>query len=71
MLFRVLVALVVVIALVALVRGLREPRARRAATLEDKAVRCEHCQVYLPRKEAIVRGGHTYCSREHADEAAS
>ena len=71
MLVRILIAVVVVIALVALVRGLREPRARSSEALEDKAVRCERCQVYLPRREAIVRGGRIYCSPEHADEAAS
>ena len=71
MFVRALVALVVVVALVALVRGLREPRSRAAPTLEDKAVRCERCQVYLPRREAIVRNGRVFCSPEHADEGAA
>ena len=67
MVVRLLIGLVVVVALVALVRGMREPRARARETLEDKAVRCEYCQVYVPRREAVMRGGRVYCSGEHAE----
>ena len=32
----------------------------------DSMVRCAHCQVYLPRSEAFMSRGQTWCSAEHA-----
>ena len=29
-------------------------------------VRCEHCRIYLPRSEAFMSQGKTWCSAEHA-----
>jgi len=29
-------------------------------------VRCAHCGIHLPRSEALLQGGHTWCSAEHA-----
>lgn len=43
-------------------------RAGRA-TAPDEAqsmVRCEHCQIYLPRSEAFMSQGKTWCSADHA-----
>lgn len=38
--------------------------AARPDTVEDM-VRCAHCQVNLPRSEAILSRGEFYCSAEH------
>ena len=32
----------------------------------EAMVRCEHCGIHLPRSEAVLIGGHTWCSQEHA-----
>ncbi len=32
----------------------------------EPMVRCAHCQIYLPRSEAILSNGKTWCSSEHA-----
>lgn len=32
----------------------------------ESMVRCEHCGIHLPRSEAVLTGGHTWCSQEHA-----
>lgn len=32
----------------------------------EAMVRCSHCGVHLPRSEATMIGGHTWCSSEHA-----
>lgn len=29
-------------------------------------VRCAHCGIHLPREEALLLGGQTWCSHEHA-----
>jgi len=29
-------------------------------------VRCAHCGIHLPRSEALLQGGQTWCSAEHA-----
>lgn len=32
----------------------------------DAMVRCVHCHIYLPRAEAYMSHGQTYCCAEHA-----
>ena len=32
----------------------------------ESMVRCEHCGIHLPRSEAVMIGGHTWCTQEHA-----
>lgn len=32
----------------------------------DAMVRCAHCHIYLPRAEAYMSHGQTYCCAEHA-----
>jgi uncharacterized protein len=29
-------------------------------------VRCAHCGIHLPRSEAVLLNGHTWCSTEHS-----
>lgn len=33
----------------------------------ESMVRCEHCHIYLPRSEAYMSRGKTWCSPEHAN----
>lgn len=42
----------------------RDP-ATRAEGVEPM-VRCAHCQIYLPRSEAFMSQGRTWCSADHA-----
>lgn len=47
----------------------RTPQQSRTQTKRGKAepmVRCEHCGVHLPRSQALMSDGHTWCSLEHA-----
>ncbi|HEX7387343.1 MAG TPA: PP0621 family protein [Castellaniella sp.] len=39
------------------------PGSRQAA---DAMVRCAHCHIYLPRAEAYMSHGQTFCCAEHA-----
>lgn len=32
----------------------------------EAMVRCAHCQIYMPRSEAFMSQGKTWCSAEHA-----
>lgn len=32
----------------------------------EAMVRCAHCGIHLPRSEALLQGGQTWCSQEHA-----
>ena len=32
----------------------------------EPMVRCAHCGVHLPRSEAVLLGGNTWCSSQHA-----
>lgn len=52
-----------------------KPQKRRApkrvkpqAKIQDAEpmVRCAHCQIHLPRSEALLSGGKTWCCNEHA-----
>ncbi|WP_277404946.1 PP0621 family protein, partial [Achromobacter xylosoxidans] len=37
-----------------------------AAGAPEAMVRCAHCGIHLPRSEALLQGGRTWCSQEHA-----
>ncbi|MGE8636701.1 MAG: PP0621 family protein, partial [Achromobacter piechaudii] len=32
----------------------------------ESMVRCAHCGIHLPRSEAVLLNGKTWCSTEHA-----
>ena len=32
----------------------------------ESMVRCEHCGIHMPRSEAFLSDGHTWCGQEHA-----
>nr|WP_218953439.1 PP0621 family protein [Parapusillimonas granuli] len=42
------------------------PDAPRPGAKPESMVRCEHCGIHLPRSEAVLIDGHTWCSQEHA-----
>lgn len=47
----------------------RAAAGKKGAPLQDATesmVRCEHCGIHLPRSEALLQNGHTWCSQEHA-----
>jgi len=44
-------------------RGTANPPASSAP---EAMVRCAHCGIHLPRSEALLQGGRTWCSQEHA-----
>jgi len=47
-------------------RNQRHAEDRRASAPEvEDMVRCEVCQVNLPRSEAILTHGHFYCCEAH------
>ena len=43
-------------------RGAEQGRQQSEAMLS-----CEHCHVYFPASEAVLRGTQQFCSIEHAD----
>jgi len=40
--------------------------APRSLNASEEMVRCAHCQVYMPRSEAIKQESEFWCSAEHA-----
>jgi len=68
--FRILIiGLVVAVAVLLLKRSFARPRARfehPPAKPQDDMLRCEYCGVYLPRSEATVQSGRSFCSQDHA-----
>jgi len=71
MLARLLIGLLVIGAIVMFVRGMRGRAAApgERPAIDARTVRCAHCQVYLPRDEAVESDGRSYCSREHAEQS--
>ncbi|OZI66541.1 PP0621 family protein [Bordetella genomosp. 11] len=50
-------------------KAARTPRGRAPAgrtVPAEQMVRCAHCGIHLPRSEATLIGGRTWCSHEHA-----
>jgi len=47
-----------------------QPRAQgqrpQAMPAPESMVRCAHCGIHLPRSEAVLMNGQTWCSQEHA-----
>ncbi|MDQ2136591.1 PP0621 family protein [Alcaligenaceae bacterium A4P071] len=41
-----------------------QPTAGRAVS--ESMVRCEYCGIHLPRSEALLLQGKTWCGEEHA-----
>ena len=51
-------------------RRLRDRRRTRPAirqTRTARVIRCDHCGVHVPESDAVLRGGHSYCSVEHLE----
>jgi len=45
----------------------RPPRAAPSTAQSPEAmVRCAHCGIHMPRSDAVLSQGHTWCSSEHA-----
>ncbi|MGE0860623.1 MAG: PP0621 family protein [Gammaproteobacteria bacterium] len=68
MLARLVLLILVIIAVSVVWRRLRAMRRRAPPprTVDARAVRCAHCQVYLPSQDAVLRDGEVFCSAEHA-----
>jgi len=62
--------LLVVLAVWLIRRALRASKpgepVKKEASLQQDLVRCARCGVHLPRAEAHLAGGLTYCGEDHA-----
>ncbi|MFV9474837.1 PP0621 family protein [Advenella sp. RU8] len=43
-----------------------QPPATRQNQASESMVQCAHCHIHLPRSEALLKDGKTWCSEEHA-----
>lgn len=48
----------------------RRPSAAPPPPTPEAMVRCVHCGIHIPRKEALAQGTHWYCCREHLPQDA-
>ena len=44
----------------------KKAQADAAPPALESMVRCAHCGIHLPRSEALLQNGQTWCSAEHA-----
>jgi len=44
----------------------RTPARQPGSGPVESMVRCAHCGIHLPRSEAVLISGKTWCSNEHA-----
>jgi len=51
-----------------LVRKARLERLSSPSNQSEKMVKCEHCGLHLPEKEALTHNGNHFCSQQHLDE---
>lgn len=47
-------------------QGARRSQPASAAPKPEAMVRCARCGIHLPRSEAVLQNGLTWCSAEHA-----
>ena len=74
--FRLLLLALLAIVVYRLVRGPRSARPvggppRHRVLPEQQMVRCDHCGVFVPEREAVTDGAHRYCSPAHRDAGPS
>jgi uncharacterized protein len=66
-----LLVLLVIVVVLALMfgrrRGPASPRRSSGAGAEGM-VQCAQCGIHLPRSEALLRSGRTYCSAAHLEQ---
>lgn len=43
----------------------RDRRPHAGAEGAESMVACHHCRLNVPTSEALLEGGHYYCSEEH------
>jgi len=72
------IAVVLWLAWTILRRWLARARAHRplrggghAPRQVEQMVRCAHCGLHVPEKEAVAAGGRHYCSTRHRDAGAA
>ena len=67
MVIRILIGAAVIWAAVVLYRRIARARQARLQTpaASAKVVKCAHCNVYVPREEAVESNGRAYCSEAH------
>jgi uncharacterized protein len=44
----------------------KKARGEQAPAALESMVRCAHCGIHLPRSEALLQNGQTWCSADHA-----
>jgi uncharacterized protein len=44
----------------------KKAQADAAPPALESMVRCAHCGIHLPRSEALLQNGQTWCSADHA-----
>ena len=49
----------------------RESRGLSRVPAGEPMVKCEHCGVFFPKREAVLRGEHVYCCARCRDKAES
>ncbi len=51
-------------------RAQNHPKYRQDVSLasETTMVQCQHCGVYFPKSEAVLRGSHIFCSTRCRDQ---
>jgi len=63
--FRLLIIFLAIWLIIRILARIREPRRTGTNTPVAAMVRCEYCNLFLPKGEAVVSGTHYYCSEEH------
>jgi uncharacterized protein len=64
----VILVVVVVLSLLLGKRRKRSPGPRGRAGGPEGMVRCAQCGIHLPRSEALLKEGRTYCSTAHLEQ---
>ncbi|PTS85347.1 hypothetical protein DBR00_06055 [Pseudomonas sp. HMWF032] len=72
-LFRLLIWIAIIAAAVWLWRRFNRPKSTRPTPSPSPSqaapmVRCQHCDVHVPREHALASGEHWFCSQAHLEQ---
>lgn len=65
---RILVLIAIGLLLYIIISNLLRKSKTSPTIATEKMVKCEHCNIHIPEKEALHSGEHFFCSQAHLDD---
>jgi len=65
---RILVLIAIGLLLYIIISNLLRKNRTSPTVMTEKMVKCSHCGIHIPKKEAVHSGDDFYCTQAHLDD---